>query len=337
MDYSAQSTSSPLLKIYYFLTGFGHQAVIVFFVISGFLVGGKVLNQQMNGTFSWRDYLGDRFTRIYPAYFGSLLLVAMLDPLGSRYLNVAGLYDLGFEAPIPAIPINLSERFSLDSFFGNAVFLQTINFPVFGSNSPLWSLAYEWWYYLLFPLLCSVFLAPQKMGKVIALFLSVLILGVLTSDILWLGIYWLAGAALSKVKMAVSSLPAWISLLAALIYSRTQESEIPRLEDSFVALAYCLVLNAANAWVVRLPFPSLAHWGASFSYSVYLVHFPLILFFVSLLYKISGWGIRMNPSGSTLLLWCVLYGFLIGLCWLFYSVTERKTPQLRSWIKKAKV
>ena len=34
----------------------------------------------------------------------------------------------------------------------NAFFLQTIVGPTFGSNGPLWSLAYEWWYYVLFPL-----------------------------------------------------------------------------------------------------------------------------------------------------------------------------------------
>jgi len=41
----------------------------------------------------------------------------------------------------------------------NVFFLQTITVPVYGSNSPLWSLANEFWYYLLFPLLL---LAPQR-------------------------------------------------------------------------------------------------------------------------------------------------------------------------------
>jgi hypothetical protein len=37
----------------------------------------------------------------------------------------------------------------------NAFFLQTIAGPTFGSNGPLWSLAYEWWYYVLFPLVLA--------------------------------------------------------------------------------------------------------------------------------------------------------------------------------------
>jgi peptidoglycan/LPS O-acetylase OafA/YrhL len=336
MDYSAKIGNNPFLQGFYFLTGFGHQAVIVFFVISGFLVGGKVLQLQIHDKFCWKEYLADRFSRIYPAYFGALLLVALLDSVASKYLNAAGLYDLGFGAPIPTIPFNFSERLNLASFLGNTVFLQTIYFPVFGSNSPLWSLAYEWWYYLLFPLLCLVFLAPRKMGKVTALLLCVVILGVLTADILWLGIYWLAGAALSKINQAVATLPAWISLLAALIYSRTQESTVPRLEDSLIALAYCLVLNSAKGWDRRLPFSRMAEWGASFSYSVYLVHFPIILFTVSLLYQATGWGMRMNPSGPIIALWGVLFGALIGICWLFYNLTEKKTAQLRIWLKRSK-
>ena len=39
-----------------------------------------------------------------------------------------------------------------DDFAGNALFLQTILVPVLGTNGPLWSLAYEFWYYAVFPL-----------------------------------------------------------------------------------------------------------------------------------------------------------------------------------------
>jgi peptidoglycan/LPS O-acetylase OafA/YrhL len=32
-----------LVKVFYFATGLGHRAVIIFFALSGFLVGGKAL------------------------------------------------------------------------------------------------------------------------------------------------------------------------------------------------------------------------------------------------------------------------------------------------------
>src|ERR1035441_502485 len=44
-------------------------------------------------------------------------------------------------------------RSTLPAFFGNLFFLQSVVSPVFGSNGPLWSLSYEFWYYILFPVL----------------------------------------------------------------------------------------------------------------------------------------------------------------------------------------
>src|SRR6185369_2558000 len=54
----------------------------------------------------------------------------------------------------------------------NAVFLQTIAAPTFGSDAPLWSLAYEFWYYVMFPLLMLVLLGtgsrPARIAAVLA-------------------------------------------------------------------------------------------------------------------------------------------------------------------------
>jgi peptidoglycan/LPS O-acetylase OafA/YrhL len=40
VPYSQLQSPGVLLKMFYWATGFGHQAVLVFFVLSGFLVGG---------------------------------------------------------------------------------------------------------------------------------------------------------------------------------------------------------------------------------------------------------------------------------------------------------
>jgi peptidoglycan/LPS O-acetylase OafA/YrhL len=41
-DFGNLATPGPLSKIFYFITGLGHQAVMVFFVLSGYFVGGAV-------------------------------------------------------------------------------------------------------------------------------------------------------------------------------------------------------------------------------------------------------------------------------------------------------
>jgi hypothetical protein len=44
-NYTNTSHSSLLVKAFYFATGFGSEAVVVVFAISGFLVGGNTWNK----------------------------------------------------------------------------------------------------------------------------------------------------------------------------------------------------------------------------------------------------------------------------------------------------
>lgn len=64
IDYSKLNHHSPLIALGYFVTGLGHQWVIVFFVLSGYLVGGSVLGAFARDSWSWRAYLLTRLTRL---------------------------------------------------------------------------------------------------------------------------------------------------------------------------------------------------------------------------------------------------------------------------------
>src|ERR1700684_594803 len=54
--FAAGPRPPALDRVFYFATGRGHEAVVIFFVMSGWLVGGSVWRQQRDGRFSWRDY-----------------------------------------------------------------------------------------------------------------------------------------------------------------------------------------------------------------------------------------------------------------------------------------
>src|SRR5690242_13717246 len=56
---------SPFTHAFYFATGLGHQAVIIFFALSGFLVGGKVIEDITKQRFSWPRYILRRLTRLW--------------------------------------------------------------------------------------------------------------------------------------------------------------------------------------------------------------------------------------------------------------------------------
>ena len=54
---------NPLVAGFYFATSFYHEAVVVFFVLSGFLIAGPNLDRVRILSFSPKSYAIDRFTR----------------------------------------------------------------------------------------------------------------------------------------------------------------------------------------------------------------------------------------------------------------------------------
>ena len=145
-----------LFKFLSVIGNMGHAWVIVFFVMSGYLVGGSVLRSVTTGRWSWRSYLFARMTRLYMVLLPALLLGGLLDLYSIHQFGKADFYttvDPGHEDPSP--------NDSLPTLVGNSLFLQTIKIPLmggafvqsFGSNQPLWSLCNEFWYYIAFLLL----------------------------------------------------------------------------------------------------------------------------------------------------------------------------------------
>ena len=64
VDHAEVTSPTLWTNLFYFLTLFGTQAVVVFFVISGLLVGGKLVNDVKGRRFRVRVYAIDRLTRL---------------------------------------------------------------------------------------------------------------------------------------------------------------------------------------------------------------------------------------------------------------------------------
>src|SRR5580704_2592561 len=103
VDYESIARHNPLTSAAYLVSGLGRQSVIVFFVLSGYLVGGSVLRSAANGSWSWRAYLLARLSRLYVVLLPALLLGGALDWLGmhipgteSVYSGNSGMHALAF-------------------------------------------------------------------------------------------------------------------------------------------------------------------------------------------------------------------------------------------------
>ena len=75
---------------FYAVTSLGHQAVIVFFAMSGFLVGGKALVDMVEGRWSWPPYILRRMTRLLIVVVPALAATFLLDRVGMRLTGGAG-------------------------------------------------------------------------------------------------------------------------------------------------------------------------------------------------------------------------------------------------------
>src|SRR6266851_274573 len=82
VDYKDVENKGPGVQAFYLVTGFGHQAVMLFFVLSGFFIGGNVLHLMLSGKWSWTSYLISRFTRLYVVLLPGLLATLLCDVAG---------------------------------------------------------------------------------------------------------------------------------------------------------------------------------------------------------------------------------------------------------------
>lgn len=288
-------------QMFYFATGLGHQAVVIFFALSGFLVGGKALRDIAKGRFAWDRYLLRRLTRLWIVIVPTLALTFVLDFVGLRLTGGAGYdgryYDLFASGPRAPVAVD----HSLLTFFGNLAFLQTISVPNFGSNGPMWSLANEFWYYVTFPLTAWLALTPMSLARRLV-GLSILA-GLAVVMPIWLlegGAIWVAGAAAAwcahleilapALRHMVLRLAAVVLLVGALVLSKISAAGIGDLTLGLsVATALPVLAHLPSPWRA---YSVLSRGVSEISYTLYLTHFPLLTCIV-----LSGFAPNRFPPG----------------------------------------
>lgn len=132
--------------------GFGYAGIGLFFVLSGFCIHlpqAKRFHRTGNDGLELRPFAARRFWRLYPAFFASLFVAA----LAYFVMNICWRRPLGENG--------LTLDYILDSSgFGwlgvNALFLIALQPQALGLNGVYWTLWYEVQFYLAYPLLLKV-------------------------------------------------------------------------------------------------------------------------------------------------------------------------------------
>lgn len=336
-------------KAVYYLTSLGHPAVMVFFVLSGFLISGSVLKSLDRGYWSWSWYLVQRLTRLWVVLLPALLLCAVWDALGIRTFGATGVYG-GLASNRYILWWSVPSHSSIGILLGNVLFLQDMHVPTFGSDGPLWSLANEFWYYMLFPACLLLLVGRGRLQR--SLMIIVLAVAVVIAlPVLPYYPIWLLGVAVLLVPCIRLSayFLRWGSLLLAfaltgsvLIASRSVQNLL--LSDTLVSTAfavslYLLLCASARERTAKVPAkPGVVaaasqRWAsglAGFSYTLYLVHFPMLVF-VQATFTHFGIG-RWQPDVKHLALGALMVPPTLLYAWLISRVTEARTAAIREFV-----
>lgn len=326
----------------------GYYGVIIFFVISGFLITRSAIERWGSlaavpwGTFLWR-----RFARIYPCLV--LLLVVLA---GLHWAQTPGFVIDGTTLPravVAALTLHMN-------------WLEAQNGYLPAAWSVLWSLSIEEAFYLPFPLICLLSLAARARTLVLALLLFVA-LGpfarvAFTRNEIWADHSYLSGmdgvaigclAALFAARPANSAWQGRAILLAGtalftLVFFLRKATTTLGLASSGLNVTLleigvaCLLLG----WSRRPPRPprpnpllAALRWTGHNSYEIYLTHmFPVLLLAAASCRNsggvVSTWW-RAGALTAACVLAILLATMLGGLVARYYSAPMRRWLTQRAW------
>lgn len=311
---------------------FGHDAVIIFFVLSGFVIAWVTTTRERGPL----EYAIARLARLWSVVIPALILGGILDHYGSQL--DPKLYDGWWYAGDRPV-----WRFLANTFFFAEVWTASIR--AF-SNGPMWSVQYELWYYAIF---AFALFPPKRWQKALGVVVAVAVAG---PAIVLLLPCWLAGVGVFRLvnRRPLPPLVGGLLFTASIgafawfhaydvkltlerwavdtLQGPTQEAfgvgfvHLARYARSFlgdylltlIVAAHFLGAHALSPYLERglTPFARLIRWAAGYTFVLYLLHYPLLHFYASL------------TKNSVVILLLVLQSVL-----LLGVVTEQAKPHYR--------
>ena len=305
----------------------GFVGVDIFFVISGFLITGGIMRDLQSDKYSIKNFYTKRIRRIIPAYTALVLFVLIISCLIYGGVSLNNIFKATF----------FSEFFSANIYFWRST---GGYFDATAESSPLlhlWSLGVEEQFYIFIPLLLA-FLYKLKQRLVLpAILLLTLLSFALSLYLSHSGRYptfnfymlptraWelLGGSLLAiiGVRPIIGRFKNYLAFLGLLLclapcYLYDSQTVFPGLTALPLILGTALLISYGNFGLVGTLLQSKPFVGVGkISYSLYLWHWPLIVFWNYITdHSKNPWGL----SGVFLL--SLLLGYL---SWRFIEMPVR--------------
>lgn len=289
------------LTLYSWVRLLGQAAVMMFFALSGYLIGTSIQNNiQQNSQFNLSHYIRQRCRRILPPFLFALALTLTLYILAPYFFSS---HTHQFQNSF-GMMIRTTYSLEWDNFLGSLFFLNGFVTPTLSANAPLWSLSFEVWFYVLAGFL--PFLKQSVIAK-LSFALVLITLTALNPQFLIYLLLWLTAFAssfghiqqyvlnhLNSLKLGCLSLAFFIACRDAYHFHMIDQAKIYR-GNYFVPFNMLMGL-AFVCWLIQLQ-QKLSHYqpvwvkSASFSYTLYVTHFPLLLFILGCFPQSRAYGL----------------------------------------------
>ena len=288
---------------------------------------------------SWRSYLLHRLVRLWIVLVPGLTLAALCDGIG-LHLHRAPAVALYSGTPGNLIqPHNIAASFHLSIWLGNLAFLQNTFIPIFGSDAPLWSLANEFWYYILFPLgLLALRRQTPLAARLLCLILFATIALTLDRAIIYVFPVWLLGTLLSVLP--APRFTAFWRTAAAIVYVpvllffghfRTIHTILADQIFGLITFGFLYVLLSAHAPTHERHLTTrLWRTLARFSYTLYVVHLPFLLLIAALILPATRW----IPNPIHIAYAAAFFVLALAYAYILAFFTEFRTDALRKAIER---
>lgn len=294
---------NKLLAYFFACFKFGHHAVLIFFVLSGFVIHLKQANNRSK-FFSVPSFYKKRIVRVYPVLITSILVT---------YLAAIIVYF---------ITGNHLPGLNVFNLVQNLLLLPGLN--IFGNNYPMWSLQHEWFFYLVYPLLLFLSKKNQIYSFVIVVTLNVLYTFGIKSSIIGEAsmtlLYWWVGTILAElyVRNKLNDHALYIGLAIFVLNTFITNSNLNNISFciSIAMIIGYLIKNNTSFFarsLMRIKFLG------DCSFSIYLLHFPIL----ALIKEAYVFKYGLLPYSFYL----VIFGIFISVIIIYpiYLVTEKKT------------
>lgn len=310
----------------------GFIGVDVFFVISGYLITSIIWNRSERGDFSFADFYTRRVFRLIPAL---TVVVAFTVPFAFLILPAEVLASYGRSVAGALLG------------YSNIIFwMESSYFDPAASLRPLlhtWSLSVEWQFYAVWPVLIVVLYRLNSGRKTVAT-LALIAVASLIANLLfqddrfkWIGLSHIVADGPSTIfynmpfrayEFAIGALIYWlpplrtrflaegafIAGLALIAYSGiafNAATLIPSVNSLIPALGAAAVIfsgkEARFAEVLRMR--PVVYLG-KISYSIYLVHWPLIVFLEACVYRKASAPEAIVLAAITIAAGAILHHFV---------------------------